>query len=134
MDLQQDLPETWFELNQIQQVFLNIIVNAEQAMIDAFGSGRLLITTRDAEGYINISFADNGPGISADNMDREFDPFFTTKEVGRGTGLGLSICYRIVQEHRGRLHVESWEGKGTTFTVEIPIVAEQNQVAPAPGR
>jgi len=73
-----------------------------------------------------VSFTDDGPGISEDNVARVFDPFFTTKEVGKGTGLGLSICFGIVREHGGRLYSKSKVGRGTTFTVEVPIVADES--------
>jgi two-component system NtrC family sensor kinase len=130
-ELQPDLPETCFDFHQMQQVFLNVIVNAEQAMTEARGRGRLSVRTQRVDGSIQINFADDGPGIRKEDMDRIFDPFFTTKEVGKGTGLGLSICYGIVQGHGGRLLVESEVGKGSTFTVEIPITAEENQEASA---
>ncbi|MBI4282337.1 MAG: PAS domain S-box protein [Chloroflexi bacterium] len=123
-DLQPDLPNTWFDFHQMQQVFLNIVVNAEQAMTEANGGGKLKVRTRRVDGSIQISFTDDGPGIPKENMGRIFDPFFTTKEVGKGTGLGLSICYGIVQEHGGRIWAESEVGKGATFTVEIPLTTE----------
>jgi signal transduction histidine kinase len=113
----------------MQQVFVNIINNAEQAMIEAHGKGRLVIKTRKAGNVIQISFADNGPGISEENMQRIFDPFFTTKEVGKGTGLGLSICYGLVEAHGGRIYARSKLGQGATFVVEIPIVFEDQLVA-----
>lgn len=124
-ELQADLPESWFDFHQMQQVFLNIAVNAEQAMTEAHGGGKLTVRTRKVDGSIQISFTDDGPGIPKENLGRIFDPFFTTKEVGKGTGLGLSICYGIVQEHGGRLLVESEVGKGATFTVEIPMTTEK---------
>lgn len=70
---------------------------------------------------VRVSFSDDGPGISPENMRRLFAPFFTTKEVGKGTGLGLSICYGIVSEHGGNMYAESEPGKGATFVVELPI-------------
>lgn len=130
-ELQHDLPETWFDFNQMQQVFLNVMVNAEQAMTEAHGRGRLSVRTQRVDGSILISFADDGPGIRKENLDRIFDPFFTTKGVGKGTGLGLSICYGIVQGHGGGLRVESEVGKGSTFTIEIPLTTEENQGVPA---
>jgi len=98
-------------------VFLNILMNAVQG-ID--GEGRILITTRAKDGFVQISFQDNGKGITSKNLSRVFDPGFTTKGVGVGTGLGLSICYQIVQEHRGRITAESELDKGTTFTITLP--------------
>jgi len=106
---------------QLQQVFINIIVNAEQAMVEAHGRGKLTIATEQVGNIIRASVTDDGPGISRDNMKQLFTPFFTTREVGKGTGLGLSICHGIVTEHGGKLHVESEPGKGATFVVELPI-------------
>jgi len=121
MDLDPDLPVTMADFHQLQQVFVNIINNAEQAMSDSREQHALRITSRQSGDMIRITFADDGPGISEENIERVFDPFFTTKEVGKGTGLGLSICYGIVEEHGGRISVESTPGQGATFTVEIPV-------------
>ncbi len=106
---------------QLQQVYLNIVINAEHFMIEAHHRGTLVITTERVGNIIRTSFADDGPGITEENLGHVFDPFFTTKEVGRGTGLGLSICHGIVAEHGGRIYAESKLGKGATFTVELPI-------------
>ncbi|MDD5702978.1 MAG: response regulator [Dehalococcoidales bacterium] len=94
-------------------------------MKKAHGRGRLVIKTEQAGDKIRISFADDGPGIAGENLERIFDPFFTTKEVGEGTGLGLSLAHGIIAEHNGELYAESDEGKGATFFVELPIVAEE---------
>jgi signal transduction histidine kinase len=118
-----NLPEIMMDSFQIQQVFLNIIVNAEFAMLEAHQKGKLTITTEVSNGMVKISFADDGPGISEANLKRIFDPFFTTKEVGKGTGLGLSICHGIVTEHGGQIYAKSEYGQGTTFIVELPIDA-----------
>jgi signal transduction histidine kinase/ActR/RegA family two-component response regulator len=136
MELSTDLPETLADPHQLQQVFLNLIVNAEQAMIESHGKGVLRISTRADAGRILISFTDDGPGISQENIRRIFEPFFTTKMVGKGTGLGLSICQGIVGEHGGRIDVESAAGRGSTFVVELPIQkwAPQLAVAPEPRR
>jgi two-component system NtrC family sensor kinase len=80
---------------------------------------------------VQITFADNGPGISEENLKRIFDPFFTTKEVGKGTGLGLSICYGIVEPHGGRIYARSKLGQGATVVVEMPIVSQNQLVAEA---
>jgi signal transduction histidine kinase len=110
-------------------VFVNIITNAEQAMTGAHGRGQLRISTAVSRNMIQVQFADDGPGIPEQNLNRIFDPFFTTKDVGRGTGLGLSICYGIIHEHGGRLHAKSVVGKGTTFFVELPITSEEQAEA-----
>lgn len=124
VDFAADLPKTMADFFQMQQVFVNIINNAEQAMVGAHGKGRLVVKTQKVGDMIQISFADDGPGIPEENMKRIFDPFFTTKEVGKGTGLGLSICYGLVEAHGGRIYARSKLGEGATFVVEIPIVAE----------
>jgi len=116
-----NLPEIMMDAFQMQQVFLNIIVNAEFAMLEAHQRGRLVIATEASDGVVKISFTDDGPGISRENMKRIFDPFFTTKEVGKGTGLGLSICHGIVTEHGGQIYARSEPGQGATFIVELPL-------------
>jgi two-component system NtrC family sensor kinase len=120
-DLASDLAETMADPHQLQQVFLNLIVNAEQAMIEAHGKGLLRLSTRSEAGKVLIFFSDDGPGIARENQRRIFEPFFTTKPVGKGTGLGLSICQAIIGEHGGRIDVESTVGRGTTFIIEIPV-------------
>jgi len=124
VDFAADLPKTMADFFQMQQVFVNIINNAEQAMIEAHGKGRLVVKTQKVGDMIQIRFADDGPGISEENLKRIFDPFFTTKEVGKGTGLGLSICYGLVEAHGGRIYARSKLGEGATFVVEIPIISE----------
>jgi len=119
-----DLPMTMADFHQMQQVFVNIINNAEQAIMEAHGRGKLLVSTQRAGGMIQVTFTDDGPGIPEESLKRLFDPFFTTKEVGTGTGLGLSICYGLVQEHRGHMSARSKPGEGATFVVEIPIISE----------
>ena len=122
-EFQPSLPKTMADFQQMQQVFINIINNAEQAMLEAHGKGRLIVRTKTEDRMVKITFADDGPGISEENLNRIFDPFFTTKEVGKGTGLGLSICYGLVQAHGGRIYARSKPGQGATFVVEIPIVS-----------
>jgi len=124
LELDPDLAKTMADYNQLQQVFLNIITNAEQAMTAANGKGTLTIATKTVGEMIRITFADDGPGIPASKLDRIFEPFFTTKEVGKGTGLGLSICYGIIKDHDGQIYVDSATGGGTTFIIDIPIVSE----------
>ena len=131
MELDAGLPDILVDYFQIQQVFLNIILNAEQVMIESSGKGKLTVSSEQMDGNISIKFADNGPGIKDGNMDHIFDPFFTTKEVGKGTGLGLSICYGIIRSHNGKIYAESEFGKGATFTVELPVLNKQRTGAPA---
>jgi signal transduction histidine kinase len=106
---------------QLQQVFFNIVINAEQSMIEAHDKGSLTITTQSVRDMVRASFTDDGPGISIENLRHVFDPFFTTKEVGKGTGLGLSICHGIVTALGGRIFATSKPGKGATFIVELPL-------------
>jgi PAS domain S-box-containing protein len=129
MELDPDLPMTMADFHQMQQVFVNIINNAEQAMTEAHGKGRLCVNTQRVGGMLQIAFTDDGPGISEDNLKRLFDPFFTTKEVGTGTGLGLSICYGLVQEHGGHMSARSKPGEGATLVVEIPILSKDERTA-----
>jgi PAS domain S-box-containing protein len=125
--LDPELPETMADYFQLQQVFLNIVINAEYFMKEAHHGGELTITTEKVGNKVRASFADDGPGIAKGNQGHLFDPFFTTKEVGKGTGLGLSICHGIVAEHGGRIYVESELGKGATFIVELPIGAAERR-------
>ena len=107
--------------HQLEQVFLNIVTNAEQFMASANGEGTLTVTIESADEKVLITFSDDGPGILKDDLPKIFDPFFTTKEVGSGTGLGLSICYGMVHEHDGTITVESTYGEGATITIELPL-------------
>ncbi|MBI4168305.1 MAG: HAMP domain-containing protein [Acidobacteria bacterium] len=129
-DLDPDLPRTMADMNQIQQVLMNMINNAQHAMLEVQRPHRMSIATRHHAGRIQIRLADNGSGIRQEHLPRIFDPFFTTKEVGRGTGLGLSICYGIIQEHRGAIRVESTPGKGTVFEIELPVQGEGDATGP----
>ena len=115
------LPKTTADGGQLQEVFLNLIINAETSMIESHDRGELKIKSETADDNIRICFKDNGAGISAENINKIFNPFFTTKEVGKGTGLGLSICHGIVTNHGGRIYAESELGKGATFIVKLPI-------------
>jgi signal transduction histidine kinase len=116
-----DLPEIMIDHFQMQQVFLNIVVNAEFAMQEAHQKGKLIIKTERFNGIIRITLTDDGPGITKENLKHIFDPFFTTKEVGKGTGLGLSICHGIVTEHGGKIYARSEMGMGASFIIELPI-------------
>jgi two-component system NtrC family sensor kinase len=115
-----DIPSITCSPSQVNQVFLNLVTNAAQAME---GDRRVitLTTRREGEAAVAIEVADTGKGIPPDVLPRIFDPFFTTKEVGKGTGLGLSIVYKIVQQHGGRIDVKSNPGQGTVFTVVLPL-------------
>jgi two-component system NtrC family sensor kinase len=114
------LPFVRGNASQLKQVFMNIIVNAAEAM---HGSGTLTITTSPAPDRkaVFVEFTDTGEGIPEENFTRIFDPFFTTKEVGKGTGLGLATSYGIIEDHGGKIYVKSKVGVGTTFTIELPI-------------
>jgi PAS domain S-box-containing protein len=127
IQLAPDLLETLVDPGQIQQVLLNLIVNAETEMKLAHSRGKLSISTEKSDKTIKIRLKDDGPGIKPEIMGRIFEPFFTTREVGHGTGLGLSLCYGIVSEHNGKIYAESKPGKGATFIVELPVVTEAKQ-------
>jgi len=119
-ELQQELPKVWVNYEEVKQVFLNIVKNSFEAMNEG---GELIIRTHSkaepAPGWVEVVFADNGPGIKKENLSSLFQPFFTTKP--RGTGLGLAICHRIIAErHNGKIFIESEEGKGTIVKVELP--------------
>ena len=129
IELDPDLPETMADFHQMQQVFVNLVANAEQVMTEAHQGGKLTIKSQKVGEVIWVTFADNGPGISDENMGRIFDPFFTTKDVGKGTGLGLSICHSIIEDHGGHITVESKPGEGAAFLVEIPVVTEDQAVS-----
>ncbi|MBM2831735.1 MAG: domain S-box-containing protein, partial [Dehalococcoidia bacterium] len=116
-----DLPEITVDYFQMQQVFLNIILNAEYFMAEAHHKGTLTITTKRFDNTVRISVADDGPGIAQEDLGKVFNPFFTMKEVGKGTGLGLSLCHGIVSEHGGSIYVRSQLGEGATFVVELPV-------------
>jgi two-component system NtrC family sensor kinase len=116
-----DLPEVMVDCLQMQQVFLNIIINAESAMLEAHNRGTITITTEKVDHVVRISIADDGPGIAKETMEYLFDSFFTTKEVGKGTGLGLSICHGIVTKHDGCIYARSKLGEGANFFIDLPM-------------
>jgi len=117
------LPHVFADGHQVQQVLLNLVINAEQAMLAANGRGTLVVRTWHAadQDTVILEVNDDGPGIPDDLQPKIFDPFFTTKEVGKGTGLGLTVAYAIVQEHGGRIRLESRPNKGASFYVELPV-------------
>jgi len=123
-NLASNLPQMLADYHQMQQVILNILINAEHAIAQTKHRGKITITTSMVEDCIKISIADDGPGISKNSINRVFDPFFTTKEVGSGTGLGLSVCYGIITQHGGKIYVQSQQGRGATVNIELPLAAE----------
>ncbi len=122
--LSPDPPPILLDKNQIQQVLMNIILNAAEAMD---GQGKLTVETSSDEEYVRIKFTDTGCGISEENMKKLFQPFFTTKETGHGTGLGLSISYGVIRKHKGKINVSSEIGKGSTFTIVLPVREKNDQ-------
>lgn len=136
-DYAPDLPKLLVDPHQMQQVFLNIVNNARQAIEAHRPHGTIRLCTRALDQRVQVRFEDDGPGMSAETQAKIFDPFFTTKPVGKGTGLGLSLSYGIVQEHGGVITVESEAGRGTTFIIELPVTAgEESGLKPgaaAPG-
>jgi two-component system NtrC family sensor kinase len=124
---EEDLPLIIGDPYQLQQVFLNILNNAYDAIQDVRRPGRMEIATSHRDGQLEIAFRDNGPGIL--HAERIFDPFFTTKEVGKGTGLGLSICYGIVRAHQGEIVARNNpDGMGCTFVVRLPVATRATQL------
>ena len=113
------LPAVRGSANKLQQVFLNLFLNARDAMPSG---GMLEVRTAAHNGTVEIEVADTGGGIPSEHIHRIFDPFFTTKSIGRGTGLGLSVSYGIIKEHAGKIDVRSTPGRGTSFHVEFPAV------------
>ena len=124
-NLDPGLPITAIDVQQFEQIFLNIIINAEQAIQETGSEGEITVATQlGPSDKIIISFRDNGPGIAPEHLPKIFEPFFTTKEVGKGTGLGLSLSYGIVKQHEGKIRVESKPGQGACFRIELPISKE----------
>ncbi|MEE8574598.1 MAG: response regulator [Thermodesulfobacteriota bacterium] len=122
MDLENDLPETMIDYYQMQQVFINVVNNATDAMVEEHSEGILEITSSHKGNKIILFFKDNGTGIPEASLKKIFDPFFTTKEVGKGTGLGLSITHGIIIEHSGTIDYECPSKGGTEVTIKLPIV------------
>ncbi len=112
-----DIPPVACYPGQLNQVFLNLLVNAHQAIVD---KGEISVRTFLKDGKVHVAIRDSGKGVPKEKLEKIFDPGFTTKGVGVGTGLGLSICYKIMQDHRGEILVETEVGKGSTFTVVFP--------------
>ncbi|BCG46764.1 integral membrane sensor signal transduction histidine kinase [Citrifermentans bremense] len=118
-ELEPGIPACRGNANQLQQVLMNLMINAQQAMSGKTGTVKLSARKLD-QGGVELRVADNGPGISKEIQGKIFDPFFTTKPAGQGTGLGLSVTYGIVKDHGGEIHLESEEGVGTTFIITLP--------------
>ena len=130
------LPAIMGNAGKLQQVFLNLFLNAKDAMAGAAaspGESRTLRIATEVNGHVSISIADSGAGIAPEHLRRIYDPFFTTKTARRdgqprGTGLGLAVTYGIIQEHSGKIHVESQVGLGTTFYLEFPLLRKPAHV------
>jgi len=133
LEMDSAVPPVWGDSDQLNQVVTNIIVNAQQAMMDV--SGARVLTIRDSfdatRGEVVLTIADSGPGIPDEIQSRIFEPFFTTKDIGEGTGVGLAVSHRIVEAHDGRLDVDSTLGRGTVFTVTLPVSTTLSEAAPA---
>ena len=129
-DLAADLPPTMLDFHQIQQVVLNLLNNAEQAIVEVKRGGTLRLTTRQAGDRIECRISDDGPGVPPEIAERIFEPFFTTKKEGKGTGLGLSLCYGIIQEHGGSIRVEGRPGQGATFVIDLPLLGNPETARP----
>jgi nitrogen-specific signal transduction histidine kinase/ActR/RegA family two-component response regulator len=128
-DLAEDLPRVMANRGEIEQVVLNVVVNAEQAMRAQRADRRLVVRTRPTSEGAAIHVVDNGPGMSPHQLERIFDPFYTTKAPGEGTGLGLSLVHTIISEHGGNVHVESELEKGTAFRIDLPRAPVRESVA-----
>ncbi|HYM82456.1 MAG TPA: ATP-binding protein [Candidatus Limnocylindria bacterium] len=128
-----DLPQVQGSANQLQQVLMNLLLNAEQAM-EARGEGKVEVTAiASPDGFVELRVADDGPGMPQHVQARIFEPFFTTKPTGKGTGLGLSVTFGIVRDHGGTIRVESTEGRGTTFFLRLPVAKQTSAPASSSG-
>jgi len=124
------LPEIYCLPTQLDQVFMNLLVNAAQAIEVR---GKITLRTGQEGDRVWVEVSDTGKGIAPEDIPNLFDPFFTTKPVGKGTGLGLSVSYSIVEKHRGKIEVQSEVGKGSTFRVWLPVLQTVASQTPAPG-
>ncbi|MEE8419449.1 MAG: HAMP domain-containing sensor histidine kinase, partial [Dehalococcoidales bacterium] len=115
------------DASQLTQVFMNLIMNAEEA-VKGQGGGNITVSSGVEEGWVKVSVSDDGPGIPRENLDQIFLPFFTTKDIGEGTGLGLSMCYGIITNHGGVINAENNKDGGVTFTVQLPLLGKGRQV------
>jgi signal transduction histidine kinase len=134
IEVPETLPTVHASANQIQQVLMNLIMNADQAM-ESRGRGVVTITaTSAADNFVEVRVADDGPGIPKQALERIFEPFFTTKPAGKGTGLGLSVSFGIVRDHGGTIYVKSEPGRGATFVVRLPVRPPAEEASSAEGR
>ncbi len=120
LDINEDLPNVKADEQRLQQVYLNLLTNAQHAMSAANDGGNIEIRCKQHDDVLRLSFIDDGPGMTKNVIEKIFDPFYTTKPVGVGTGLGLSVCYGIIEDHGGRLWAESEPGAGAVFFIELP--------------
>jgi len=120
LDLDPDSPRTWANGSEMQQLLLNLLINAEQALLTVPPPRSIVLRTRTVDQNVLLQCVDTGPGVAPELRSKIFDPFFTTKPEGVGTGLGLSICYGIARDHGGSIWVDSTPGAGATFTVSLP--------------
>ena len=127
--LAENLPWIVTDPSQLQQVLVNVIMNAETEMKNAHNGGVLNIVSELDARHIRIRVSDDGGGIDKANLERIFDPFFTTREVGQGTGLGLSVCHGIISEHNGRIYAQNRRGHGASFIIELPVAVQAMQLA-----
>ena len=130
-DLDEDIPTIMADANRLEQVFINLLINARDAIeekMDMAGHKHavkeIFLKTGVKDGMVVVEIGDTGKGIPEHLVDKIFDPFFTTKKVGKGTGLGLAISYGIIQDYEGSIKVETKEGEGTTFIITFPISGE----------
>ncbi len=131
VDMPPDLPPVWGEVNRLEQVFINLVLNARDAIEERrLGDGKLVghirVAARRRDGRVEVTVSDNGVGVPPELKERIFEPFFTTKEVGKGTGLGLSISYGIVRDYGGSIEVESRPGQGASFRLSLPVASEED--------
>jgi two-component system, NtrC family, sensor kinase len=131
-DFEPELPQTWADPFQLQQVVLNLLINAEHALAGRKGKRRVTLRTQRSGDRVVASVADNGPGIPEEMRRRLFEPFFTTKPVGEGSGLGLAISHGIIRQHGGHLRHRSSSGEGAAFEIELPIHSGQTDGSRAP--
>lgn len=125
--LAENMPDIWVDPSHMNQILVNLVVNAIQAMP---GGGRLIIETQLTKGHVLIRVRDTGTGIDPEDREKIFLPFFTTKDIGEGTGLGLAVVHGIINTYNGTINVDSQKAKGSIFTVSIPIEKNTKQVKP----